>query len=41
LLGTLPEHAMYECAQRLKFQALLDTRLALLMIISSLSIPPS
>jgi hypothetical protein len=31
---------MYECSQRLEFQALLDTRLALLMIISSLSIPP-
>ena len=30
---------MYECAQRLKFHTLLDTRLALLMIISSLSIP--
>ena len=39
LPGTFPEHAMYECAQRLKFQTLRDTWLALLVTISSLSIP--
>lgn len=40
LLGTLRDYAMYECGQMLKFQTLLDTRLALPMIIPSLSIPP-
>ena len=39
LLGTLRDYAVYECVQMLKFQTLLDTRLTLLMIILSLSIP--